>query len=357
MGFWRKILISHHMKALQSANSDARYKAARALGQLRARPAVWNLINALEDTYGPVRFWAADALGIIGDDCAVDPLLKHLTDLDANVQTSAAEALGRIGDVRAAGPLVRYLLSGPSKPAVSAVTTALARIGPSVMKPLLDALRRWDDGTVVAAKTLAQLGLRPSSQEDRNISTLALLCHDNTYAWTLRPEDRQPLPPDEIALDGADGMTCLLKALTTPLGNHVEVMKIAADVLGKLADVRAVPALVKILVAARTQHQVNTSEAIEALKVILSTHGTLVSVADLMTIAQLPDKLLRYCYFPGYHDVRDWYRHDLPEDCSPLKSIATKLLTDKQESAKHNSYLGHNRRDRITSRKGRKAHT
>jgi HEAT repeat protein len=82
------------------------------------RPAVSELLEALEDEHWMVREVAAQALGLIGDLRAVEPLLgKAKTDRDMGVRESCIKALGQFGDARAVAVLVE---------AVNVPTTRLA---------------------------------------------------------------------------------------------------------------------------------------------------------------------------------------------------------------------------------------
>ena len=76
--------------------------AAPALGQMDV---VGPIVQALKDNDSNVRFGAALALGEIGDIRAIDPLIQALKDNDSFVRSDVARALGEIGK-SAAGPLV-----------------------------------------------------------------------------------------------------------------------------------------------------------------------------------------------------------------------------------------------------------
>src|SRR5256712_8101302 len=82
------------------------------------RPAVADLLVALEDEHWMVREVAAQALGLIGDLRAVEPLLrKAKADRDMGVRETCIKALGEFGDTRAVEVLVE---------AVNVPTTRLA---------------------------------------------------------------------------------------------------------------------------------------------------------------------------------------------------------------------------------------
>ena len=71
------------------------------------RPAVTELLEALDDDLWVVREAAAQALGIIGDLRAVEPLLhKAKSDRDMGVRESCIKALGEFGDSRSVDVLM-----------------------------------------------------------------------------------------------------------------------------------------------------------------------------------------------------------------------------------------------------------
>lgn len=86
-------------------NQQVRSNMAWALGELKYKPAVKQLIAALSDQNSD----AAWALGQVGDTSAVVPLLSLLTSEVICVREYAAKALGNIGDRRAVEPLLELL--------------------------------------------------------------------------------------------------------------------------------------------------------------------------------------------------------------------------------------------------------
>jgi HEAT repeats/TIR domain/HEAT repeat len=94
------------LKALEHHDSDVRWRAAEALGQLQSEAAIPTLLKALEHQNWDVRSSAAHALGKLHSKAAIPALLKALKDRDWNVRSSAAHALGKVGN-----PSVLVLLS------------------------------------------------------------------------------------------------------------------------------------------------------------------------------------------------------------------------------------------------------
>lgn len=95
---------------LNERDPDARYGAARALGEISQEHelnalvksrAVKALIKALQDDDARVRYWAVDTLGKVRSKLAVEPLAPLLKDRDPDVRELTRTALARIGGDRA----------------------------------------------------------------------------------------------------------------------------------------------------------------------------------------------------------------------------------------------------------------
>ena len=126
------------IRALEGGNGSA----AGALREI-GKPAVEQLIDALENENKDVRWDAAIALGDIGDERAVGPLIKALGDDDRTVRMYAAVAtgrvhrfgargaLGKISDARAVEPLIA-LLEDEDKWVRDAAKEALKKFGHEV---------------------------------------------------------------------------------------------------------------------------------------------------------------------------------------------------------------------------------
>ena len=82
---------------LTSEDPDARFGAAKALGDIGDPRAVPGLINALNDPEGVVRFWALDALGKLKADETVEAIGKLLQDKRESIKNLAREVLIQIG--------------------------------------------------------------------------------------------------------------------------------------------------------------------------------------------------------------------------------------------------------------------
>ena len=69
-------IVPHLVYALQVKNNDVRYKAALALGEIKAADAVEPLLKALKSRDTPVKRRVIWALGEIGNPKAIKPLQK-----------------------------------------------------------------------------------------------------------------------------------------------------------------------------------------------------------------------------------------------------------------------------------------
>jgi len=80
----------------KSKESDVRWRAASALGQMQAKESILPLVKLLNDKESRIRWRAAYALGQIQAKEAVLPLIELLKDKESHVRMRAAYALGQI---------------------------------------------------------------------------------------------------------------------------------------------------------------------------------------------------------------------------------------------------------------------
>lgn len=159
---------------VKALNSDARGRAAGALGRIGGPRAVEALIAALtsdvNDEY--MHECAARALGSIGDPRAVEALIAALTvKASADKTKIVIEALAAIGDTRAVEPLIDILESGRY---ILSVSKALVKIGYAEVKDqVFDVLRTYggkylldvaNDGTTEDAEFLIMAGVDVDSR-------------------------------------------------------------------------------------------------------------------------------------------------------------------------------------------------
>jgi HEAT repeat protein len=141
------------------------------------RPAVADLLEALEDDLWVVREAAAQALGLIGDLRSVEPLLrKAKTDRDMGVRESCIKALGEFGDARAIDVVVAAIQDPTTR---LAATEAMSKIKDiTVLVPHLELIQRMKtdrDGLVSyhgglmldkLEKLLAEQGGKPAAEKE-----------------------------------------------------------------------------------------------------------------------------------------------------------------------------------------------
>jgi HEAT repeat protein len=141
------------------------------------RPAVADLLEALEDDLWVVREAAAQALGLIGDLRAVEPLLrKAKTDRDMGVRESCIKALGEFGDARSIDVVVEAIKDPTTR---LAATEAMSKIKDiTVLVPHLELIQRMKtdrDGLVSyhgglmldkLEKLLAEQGGKPAAEKE-----------------------------------------------------------------------------------------------------------------------------------------------------------------------------------------------
>ncbi|MCK4858041.1 MAG: HEAT repeat domain-containing protein, partial [candidate division Zixibacteria bacterium] len=94
-------------EALKDEDSGVRWRAAKALGEIKSPEAVKPLMEALKDEDYDVRWRAALALGEIESPQAVKPLIEALQDEDSYVKWRAAEVLEKFADPKILSLLLR----------------------------------------------------------------------------------------------------------------------------------------------------------------------------------------------------------------------------------------------------------
>ncbi len=100
------------------------------------------LIEKLNDKDDFVVEDAIGALELKGDE-AVDPLISALSNRKKNIRFHAANLLGAIGDEKAIKPLI-LTLSDNNKLVRREASTALSRMGPAAVDPLIEVLDNPD---------------------------------------------------------------------------------------------------------------------------------------------------------------------------------------------------------------------
>jgi HEAT repeat protein len=101
-------LIEVLVQALDPPDTELRWRAASALGEIGGVQAVKGLIRSLSDPNSDIRGLSAAALGKIGDSLAISALVQALSHPDKEVKKEAVEALKQISGVEALKYLIQY---------------------------------------------------------------------------------------------------------------------------------------------------------------------------------------------------------------------------------------------------------
>lgn len=147
------------LAVLRHPDPEIRRSVIEALGKLRAREAVRDLIEQVDDRHVEIRQAAVNALGMIGDPAAVEALIETLEDPEAIVRKEAAMMLSGFGDERAVGPLCLALWDADMTVRWFAAYT-LGTIGdPRAARPLCQVLGDRSENVVrAAADSLMRIG-------------------------------------------------------------------------------------------------------------------------------------------------------------------------------------------------------
>jgi HEAT repeat protein len=220
--------------ALKDSDTDVRYHATEALGEIKDPRAVVALIATLRHPDAHVRECSAQVLGEIKDPRAVDALTATLRDPDAQVRERAVQALGEIKDLRVVDALIAALRDSDSQ-AQSYAAQALGRIKDlRAVDPLMVLLQttNWDSSANRDARdALDVLGMHPLLEAISQVTG----CYGPVFGGldTLRKSR----------------ITVVIEPFIAELNDSKgdEARKCAARVLGKMKDPRAVDALIAAL--------------------------------------------------------------------------------------------------------------
>ena len=218
--------VKQYIQDLNNNNVHVRFKAAKALGEIKDPKSVAPLIIALKDTNNYVGQEAARALGKIKDPKAVKPLIALLKDAES---IAAAFALGEIKDLRAVDPLIEALKYS-DRDVRREAARALGKIkDPKAVKPLIALLK--DAESIAAAEALGKI------KDPKSVTLLIAILKDRG------PEARMAAfalgeIKDPSAVDS------LIEALKHP---DNLVRQNAAEALGKIEDPRAMAPLILAL--------------------------------------------------------------------------------------------------------------
>lgn len=262
------------MNLLDDADPNVRYQAIEALGKLRAADAVVKLTSIALSGDFYLAFPAVDALRKIGDSSIAPRLVPLLQ--DRMTRGLAAETLGELGDDMAVAPLVA-LLNSPEAP-VADIASALAALynryestyglgqyiaelaSRAIDHPGLDNLLRAVD--VADAKTLRAIVRVLGWMEGEGV--------ERALAKTLGEATARAEVVEALVRSGSRATKILIEQLDSEDRQIRESVIVA---LGRIGDVRAVPALVKaltddpelLILVARSLGKIGDDQAFESL--------------------------------------------------------------------------------------------
>ena len=207
---------------------EKRMAAAVALGEIADKKSIEALIQALDDGSESVQQKVRSALIKIGPP-AVEPLIHALESERKRVRWNAALVLrdGKLGDERAVYPLIRALGDETIR---SLSAQVLGRIGdPRAIKPLINVLKSIDGHS--AAEALVNIG---------SPAVKPLINAMKDKYWGVRDHAAEALGKigDSRAVDP------LIKALKDE-SEHVR--RETAEALGRISDIRAIEPLTEAL--------------------------------------------------------------------------------------------------------------
>jgi len=229
-GFADPRAITPLIDALHDEDRAVREAAATSLRKI-GRAGLPALTRALQDPNGNVQEAAVSILMDLADTSTVEPLIECLASKNWVMRMHAAKALGALGDERSVRPLIPLLMD-PVKAVRVDTSDALARLGSVAVMSLLAALRH--DEWILRLHACEALG--KMSAEEAVEPLCQLMLNDRDAA--VRQDAAKAL--------GAIGNHQALEALTSALMD-LDVRPFAAEALGKLKDMRAVPTLIDIV--------------------------------------------------------------------------------------------------------------
>ena len=255
-------------KTLATAHPIVRGRVAEVFGMSKDKSAVPALLDVLQGEYFTVRSRAALALGNIGDASVIPALLPLLKDAEGEVRSAACVAIAKFRDPSTFDDITNILLDdslievrqsaaralGETKhpaaipflmealrdsswwfereQAAADLLTAIEKMGPAVVEPLIEALGD-KEGTVrkYAASVLGRLG------DPRAIEELGMTLYD------LHNEVGKSAA-EALAKFGAPTVNIFIEALSHP---EAAIRENSVVALSKIHEARIVPVLIEML--------------------------------------------------------------------------------------------------------------
>ncbi|MHA1821579.1 MAG: HEAT repeat domain-containing protein [Promethearchaeota archaeon] len=218
------------IKDLRSNDLEKKKKAIFLIGEKKIIEAEDDLIKLLKDSKDRVvRNSAARALGKIKSKKSVDQLIESLKDEDYYVRLNSAWALGKIGEQKSVAPLVQLIKNGGAK--VYSFTGSQVEVKQdNVDEELLkDEGMKYHDVQINAIKALGEIG------DERAVGALIAEAND---------EDGHIRAAIALALGKIKSKKAVPKLIELLNDTMWYVRRDAAIALGKIGDLRSVDVLV-----------------------------------------------------------------------------------------------------------------
>jgi len=231
------------IRALEHEFHEVRYNSAKALGEIGDPSAVPSLVRSLDDCYGIVQRHSMEALGKIGAISAVPALIERLDDDNFDFRTYAQDALVAIVPPAVPGLIAgledkRYMVQFGS-------AQALGRIGGALLRG--DASKQAENSAEFYMTTIPVL-------IGRMMDHGCLTYH---------------AAADALAAMGRPAVPALIAAMeekSSEMKDEFTDMRYnAANVLGRIGEESAVPALIQALGADTQSLQNNARDALAAI--------------------------------------------------------------------------------------------
>ncbi len=333
--------LSPLLDLLQSAQPDLRMQAALALGDQRDTRAVEPLISAVKDEDANVRYHAIEALGKLKAVNAVDVLADVIESRDFFLAFPALDALAKIGDTRVASRVVP-LLEEPllREPAVNvlgqlgdetvvAPLTALLNVPDAPTDAIADALaalsdryhQQYGEGSYIAdltSREISPTGVQnlldaleaPGKQNLRSVAlVLGWLKGPGVERALTRLMGRDDLRDEIIEALVRHGSATFDLLVPQLQAEDLEVRRSAIVALGRIADSRATPELVKKLTeealaidAANALAQIGDPQALDGLMSLMGNDDASIRQAVVSAVNSLATPQIAKRIIPLLHD-------------------------------------------------------